>query len=136
MPHRWRIPSDRRWPVRPDDVLAALDEAAVPRPDVVSRAEQAQYPKDDDRVLQVHWSETDALGVPLSDGRRQFVSVVIHHVPSEQSAEIGRVMIDDALPDLVGWLEDAASAAEGWRATGPHGRVWRWRDRRLVIDDL
>jgi hypothetical protein len=136
MAHRWKLPSDRRWPLRPDDILAALNEAAVPRPNVVSRAEQAQYPRDDDRVLQVHWSETNVFGGPPSDGAPQFVSVVIHHVPSAQCVEIKRCMLDEALPDLVGWLRDAASAPEGWRVTALHSRVWRWRDRRLVIDDL
>src|SRR5207244_9481373 len=98
MAHRWRLPKNRGWPVRPAGVLAALDEARVPRPSVVSRADQAQYPREDDRVLQVYWSETNALGGPPSDGAPQFVSVLIHHVPSDQSAEIDRAILDDALP--------------------------------------
>ena len=99
----------------------ALDEAGVPRPCVVSRADQAQYPLDDDRVLQVYWSETDALGGPPSDGAPQWVSVTIHHMPANQSAEIERAILDEALPNLVEWLRAAASAPEGWRVIGRTG---------------
>ncbi len=101
----------------------------------MSRAEQPQYPHDDDTVLQVHWSETNALGGPLSDGAAQFISVTINHVPVIHLAEIRRAMSEDGVPSLIGWLRDAERAPEGWRITGPHGRIWHWKHDGLVVED-
>jgi hypothetical protein len=121
--------------MQPAEVVAAIHDAGVQSPSVVSRAEQPQYPHDDDTVLQVHWSETNALGGPLSDGAAQFISVTIHHVPVIHLAEIRRAMSEDGVPSLIGWLRDAERAPEGWRITGPHGRAWHWKHDGLVTED-
>jgi hypothetical protein len=93
---------------------------------------QAQYPHDDDRVLQALWTETNALGQPVSDP--PFVSVVIHHVPAGHCSEIAHTLVHDALPDLVEWLGASANAPEGWRIIGPHRRVWRWQQHQLTTE--
>lgn len=122
--------------MQPAKLVAAIRSAGVPIPSVVGRAEQAQFPHDDDRVLQVYWSETDHFGDPLSDGAPQFVSVTIHHVPVARLPAIRRALSEQGVPSLIDWLRDADCAPEGWRATGPHGRTWRWTDERLIAADV
>ena len=63
------------------------------------------------------------------------VSLWVRDVASDSRSELRKQLFEVGMPQLIEWLQRAATNGEGWRLLR-HRHAWAWVDGRLTDDEI